>query len=227
MKCATATTVFVVRQAHILDRACCDGAYPGRNPRAVSFARVQDEAGVTVKCGTNANEDVTMQIRENLWLPIAFAAVVSAATPMSSLRDLPHSLQQMNFKLVAFDMPHGITEHSISGVIQLTVAYFPVLHALVVVGAFGAYLAATRTFGLRGFLYGLATGLLGLSFGFAGVIALLISSTLHVPQPIFYYVVLRLPTFFGLVLPLWIAHYKVRLKDARDKSVRNLSSKLA
>src|SRR5258708_33387286 len=99
------------------------------------------------------------------WLPIAFAAVVSEATPMSSLRYLRESLQQMNSKLLAFDMPHGITEHSLSGVIELTGAYFPVLQALVVVGAFGAYLAVTRTFSLRGFLCGLPSGLLVLSFG--------------------------------------------------------------
>ena len=146
----------------------------------------------------------------NLWLPIAFAAIVSEATPMSSLRYLRESLQQMNSKLLVFDIPHGITEHSISGVIELTVAYFPVLHALVLVGAFGAYLAVTRTFSLRGFLWGLPTALLVLSFGYAGVIALLIFSTLHLPQPIFYYVVFRLPMFLGLLLALWIARYKVR-----------------
>ena len=111
----------------------------------------------------------------------------------------------MNSKLMALNMPPGITEHSISGVIELTAAYFPVLQALVVVGAFGAYLALTRTFRLRGFLWGLPAGLFVLSFGCAGVIALLIFSTVHLPQPIFYYVVLRLPMFLGLVLPLWIA----------------------
>src|SRR6266404_1434846 len=95
---------------------------------------------------------------KNILLCAAFAAVVSEATPMSSLRYLPESLQQMNSKLLAFDMPHGITEHSISGVIELTAAYFPVLQALVVVGAFGAYLAVTRTFSLRGFLCGVAHG---------------------------------------------------------------------
>jgi hypothetical protein len=160
----------------------------------------------------------------NLWLPIAFAAVVSEATPMYSLRELPESLQQMNSKLLAFDMPHGITERSISGVIELTGAYFPVVQALVVVGAFGAYLAVTRTFSLRGFLWGLPTVLLVFSFGFAGVIALSIFSISHLPQPIFYYAILRLPMFLGLVLALWIARYKVRLKNARAQRVRNLSS---
>src|SRR5258706_2621910 len=163
----------------------------------------------------------------NLWLPIALAAIVSEATPMSSLRYLRESLQQMNFKLLAFDMPHGITQHSISGSIELTVAYFPVLQALVVVGAFGAYLAVTRPFSLRGFLCGLPTGLLVLSFGYAGVIALLIFSTLHLPQPILYYVVLRLPMFLGLVAAFWIAQYKVQLKNGRVQRVRNLSSTLA
>ena len=58
-------------------------------------------------------------------LPIAFAATVTAATPMSPLRELPESLQQMTFKLLGF----GIAERSISGVIELTIAYFPVLPA--------------------------------------------------------------------------------------------------
>jgi hypothetical protein len=160
----------------------------------------------------------------NLWLPIAFAAVVSEATPMSSFRELHESLQQLNSKLLAFDMPHGITEHSISGVIELTAAYFPVLQALVLVGAFGAYLAVTKRFSLRGFLFGLPMALLASSFGYAGLIAFLIFSTLHLPQPIFYFVVLRLPMFLGLVLALCIA---LRLTNGRVQAVRNLSSKLA
>src|SRR5882762_3054279 len=164
---------------------------------------------------------------KNTLLCAAFAAVVSETTLMSELRYLPESLQQMNSKLLAFDIPHGITERSISGVIEFTGAYFPVLNTLVVVGAFVAYLAVTRTFSLRGFLWGLPTGLLVLSFGFAGMIALLIFSTSHLPEPIFYYVILRSPMFLGLVLALWIAQYKVRLKNVGDKSVRNLSSELA
>lgn len=143
---------------------------------------------------------------------------------MSSLRHLRESLQQMNSKLLAFDMPHGITERSISGVIELTAAYFPVVQALVLVGAFSAYLVVTKSFSLRRFLFGLPTALLVLSFGYAGVIAFLIFSTLHLPQPIFYFVVLRLPMFLGLVLALWI---ELRLKTARVQAVRNLSSKLA
>jgi len=162
----------------------------------------------------------------SLWLPIAFATVVSEATPMSSLRYLRESLQQMNSKLLAFDIPHGITQRSISGVIEFTGAYFPVLPALVVVCAFGAYLALTRTFSLRGFLCGLPTILVVLSVGFAGVIALLIFSTSHLPQLIFYYIILRLPMFLALVLALWMAQY-IRLKNARVQRVRNLSSKLA
>src|SRR6266403_1638260 len=162
----------------------------------------------------------------SLWLPIAFAAVASEATPMSSLRYLRESLQQMNSKLLAFDIPHGITQRSISGVIEFTGAYFPVLQALVVVCAFGAYLTLTRTFSLRGFLCGLPTILVVLSVGFAGVIALLIFSTSHLPQLIFYYIILRLPMFLALVLALWMAQY-IRLKNARVQRVRNLSSKLA
>jgi hypothetical protein len=51
----------------------------------------------------------------NRRLPIAFAAVVSEALPMSSLLYLRESLQQMNFKLDGFGMPWGITEHSMRG----------------------------------------------------------------------------------------------------------------
>jgi hypothetical protein len=41
------------------------------------------------------------------------------------------------------------------------------------------------------------------------VISLFVFSTLHFPQPIFYYVVLRLPMFFGLVLALWVANRQI------------------
>jgi hypothetical protein len=146
---------------------------------------------------------------------------------MSSLRELPESLQQINSKLQAFDMPHGITERSIPGVIELTGAYFPALAALVFLGAFAAYLLATRSFSLRGFLWGLPAGLLVLSIGYAGVIAFLIFSALDLPRLIFYYVVLRFPMFFGLVLALWVAQSNMRRKNTGNESARTLSSKLA
>lgn len=157
-----------------------------------------------------------MQLRGNasLWLPIVFAAIVSEATPMSSLLELRESLQQMNFRMDSLHMP----EHSLRGVLVLTGGYFPLFTPLVVLAAFCAYLAVTRSFGLRGFLFGLSTALFALSFGFAGVIAFLIFSPWHPPQPIFYYVVLRLPMFLGLALALWTARYKVRL-NARVQSV--------
>ena len=190
-----------------------------RHPNVKSLGRQASnvEGGCHVEARRNAN----------FWLLIAFAAVVTEAIPISSLRYLPESLQQMNSKLLAFDMPHGVTEHSISGVLELTVAYFPMLQALAVVGAFSAYLAVTRTFHLRGFLYGLPTALLVLTFGYAGVIAFLIFSSVHLLQPIFYYVVLRSPMFLGLALGLWIAQYKMGAKKAGDKAYKNLSSKLA
>jgi hypothetical protein len=92
-----------------------------------------------------------MELRGNVnrWVPIAFAAVVSEAVP-SPLPQLRESLQQMSFNLDSYGLSSGITEHSISGVFALTVAYFPVRDALVVLGAFGAYLAVTGTLTLRG-----------------------------------------------------------------------------
>jgi len=78
---------------------------------------------------------------------------------MSSLRYLPESLQQMNSKLLAFDIPRGITEQfDLPGVIEFTGAYFPVLHTLVVVGAFVAYIAVTRNFQFTGIFVGIAHG---------------------------------------------------------------------
>ena len=154
--------------------------------------------------------------KANLWIPIAFAAVVSEAAP-SPLPQLRESLQQMSSQLDHLGMP----EHSVRGVFALTVAYFPVLQALLVLCAFAAYLAATRTFSLRGFLCGLPTAFLVFSVSFMGVISLLLISTFDLPQPIFYYGVLRPPMFFGLVLALWVAHYQGGLRNT------NLTSKLA
>jgi hypothetical protein len=141
----------------------------------------------------------------NRWLSIAFAALVSEAVPMSSLLYLPESLQQITPTVANFGFPWGITAHSMRGAFALTVGYFPVLTILVVLVAFAAYLAVTRTLTLRGVLCGLPTSLLVLSLGFMGVISLLVFSTLHLPQPIFYYIVLRLPMFLGLALGLWVA----------------------
>jgi hypothetical protein len=66
-------------------------------------------------------------------------------------------------------------------------------------------------------LCGLPAALVVLFLGYMGVISLLVF--LSVPQLIFYYVVLRLPMFLGLVLALWIAQY-VRLKNAKPQRVR-------
>jgi hypothetical protein len=144
------------------------------------------------------------------WLPIAFAALVSEAVPMSSLLYLPESLQQITPTVANFGFPWGITAHSVRGVFALTVAYFPVLAALVVLAAFCAYFAVTRTLTLRGFLCGFPTGLLVFGLGFMAVISLFVFSSLHLPQPIFYYVVLRLPVFLGLALGLWVAQSPIR-----------------
>jgi hypothetical protein len=155
--------------------------------------------------GNNEKSVPMIELRgnaQNLWVPIAFAAAVSEAVPMSSLLHLPESLQQMSSQLLAF----GIKESSIAGVFVLTIAFFPVSETLVVPAAFGAFLGITRSFSLRGFLCGLVATLLVLGLGYAGVMAFLAFSVLHLPQPIFYYVVLRLPIFFALVLALRVAH---------------------
>lgn len=79
-----------------------------------------------------------MELRDaNRWLPIAFAAVVSEAVPMSSLVQLRESLQQIsNWKLGL-----GLREHYVSGLLALTVGYFPVFAPLLLLAAFCAYLA--------------------------------------------------------------------------------------
>jgi hypothetical protein len=68
--------------------------------------------------------------------------------------------------------------------------------------ALSAYLGVTRSFNLRSFLSGLLVALPVVGLGNVGVAFLLV---LHIPYFIFYYVVWRLPLFFGLVLALWVA----------------------
>jgi hypothetical protein len=146
-----------------------------------------------------------MELRANAnrWLPIAFAFFVSEVVPMSSLVELRESLLQIsNWKLGL-----GLPEHYVRGVMALTVGYFPALVPLILLAAFYAYLAVTGTLTLKGLLCGLPTGFFVFSLGFMGVTALFVFSTLHVPQPIFYYLILRLPLFFALVLALRIAHH--------------------
>jgi hypothetical protein len=68
--------------------------------------------------------------------------------------------------------------------------------------ALSAYLVATRSFSLRGFLNGLSVALLVLSVGNIGVTFL---GVMQLPAVLFYYVVWRLPLFFGLVLAMCVA----------------------
>ena len=137
----------------------------------------------------------------NHWLSIAFAAVVSEAVPMSSLLHLPESLQQMRPKFSAY----GIDQHSFAGIFALSVGFFQFTDALVFLAAFVAYLAATKGFRLLGFLSGLPAGLLILSLGDLAVMSFLLFWPLPVPHPIFFYVLLRLPLVFSLVLALRVA----------------------
>ena len=138
---------------------------------------------------------------------------------MSSLFALRESVQQMSFKLnslgatweIAPARDAAITAHSAGGVLAFTIAYFPMPVALVLLAAFFAYLVVTKSLTVRGLLFGLPTVFVVFSLSFMAVIALSVFSSLHLPQLIFFYFVLRLPMFFGLVLALWVAHHFSRL----------------
>jgi len=83
-----------------------------------------------------------------------------------------------------------------------SIAFLSAFEAMVLLVALSAYLGATRSFNLRGFLNGLLVALLVLGLGNIGVTFLWV---MQLPPLFFYYVVWRLPLFFGLVLSMWVA----------------------
>jgi hypothetical protein len=91
------------------------------------------------------------------------------------------------------------------------IGFFTLLDAVALVAALCVYLGVTRSFNLRRFLKGLLEALLVLSLGNT------VLPFLWAMQPsrfFFYYVVWRLPLFFGLVLAIWAARPSTATAEA-------------
>ena len=134
------------------------------------------------------------------WLAIIFAAVVSEAVPY---RQIWYSSK---FQSV---LEWEVRELPTSHLLVYLYAFFPVLEALVLLVAFGAYLGAMRSLNLRGFLKGLLAAVLLFAITFSAVIPLLTFVMplllILLPRLFFYYVVWRLPLFISLVVGIFVA----------------------
>ena len=126
------------------------------------------------------------------WITIMFAGVISGAVPW---KQIWHSSQFQSLVVWGISLPWPAS-------LFFSIAFLSAFEAMVLLVALSAYLGATRSFNLRGFLNGLLVALLVLSLGNIGVTFLWV---MQLPPLFFYYVVWRLPLFFGLVLSMWVA----------------------
>jgi hypothetical protein len=130
------------------------------------------------------------------WVMLMFAAIVSSALPWK------HIWHSSDFQFV---IVWG-TRLPWPASFFFSVAFLSVFEAVVLLVAVSVYLRAIRSFNLRSFSKGPSIALLILIFGNIGVMSL---SVTQLSPLLFYYVVWRLPLFFGLVLAMWVARPSV------------------
>jgi hypothetical protein len=135
------------------------------------------------------------------WLTIMFAVVVSGGVPWSQIW---HN-SEFHFLVVwGFGLPWPVS-------LFFSIAFLSAFEAVILLVALSVYLVATRSFNLRSFLKGLLVALLVLGLGNIGVTVLWV---LQLPHLLFYYVIWRLPLFFGLVAAVWVARPSVVRAEA-------------
>lgn len=139
------------------------------------------------------------------WIAILFAVIVSTAFPY---KQIWHSseFERVFGWLITFPWPWSMF---------FGIAFWSVFEAGILFVAFAAYLGATRRLSPRNFSKGSLAALVALALGNLGVNALLV---LHPSHFIFYYVIWRLPLFFGLVLAMWMARSRTARPEATVRS---------
>jgi hypothetical protein len=126
------------------------------------------------------------------WITIMFAVVVSDALPWKQIWHISE-FQSLLVWGIRLAWPASLI---------FSIAFLSAFEAVVLLVALSAYLGATRSFNLHSFLKGLLVGPFVLSLG---NIVVTFVWVLQVPPLFFYYVIWRLPLFFGLVLAMWVA----------------------
>jgi hypothetical protein len=135
------------------------------------------------------------------WIAILFAVVVSGTFPY---KQIWHSSEfERVFRWgIRFPWPWSMF---------FGIALLSVFESVILFVAFAAYLGATRRWSLPNFSKGSVAALIMLTLGNLGV------NVLWVVVPsrfIFYYVIWRLPLFFGLVLAIWLARTRTARPEA-------------
>lgn len=134
------------------------------------------------------------------WVAILFAVFVSGAFPY---KQIWHSseFEHVFGWVIRFPWPWSTF---------FGIAFWSAFETAILLVAFAAYLGVTRRLNLSSFSKGFLAAFLALALGNLGVTVLWVEQ----PSPaLFYYVIWRLPLFFGLVLSMWVTRSRtVRLK---------------
>jgi hypothetical protein len=126
------------------------------------------------------------------WASVVFALVVCGTIPWKQLF-LNAGFQSFLFSGIQLSWPASF----LVGIIIISA-----FQGAILLAALSVYVVSTNSFHPRGVLIALCSGLLVLALGNTAVT---ISQVLPWPRLFFYYVIWRLPLFFGLILSMWVA----------------------
>lgn len=136
------------------------------------------------------------------WVVVVFPLVVCGTVPWNQLF---HNARFQSFLMVGIKLRWPAS--FLAGV-----AVMSAFQAAILLVALASYVLATKSFHSRSFLTALGPGLLVLVLGNSAV---MISPVLPLPRLFFYYYVLwRLPLFFGLVVSMRVARANAGRSDA-------------
>lgn len=140
------------------------------------------------------------------WVSVVFALVVCGSVPWDQLF---HNARFRSF------LSSGI-QLSWPASFLAGVAIMSAFQGAILLVALGIYVVGIKSFHLRGFLVALCPALLVLVLGNTAVTMsqVLPWPVLPWPRLFFYYVLWRLPLFFGLVLSMWVARANAARTDA-------------
>ena len=125
------------------------------------------------------------------WIVVVFPLVVCATVPWIQLF---HNVRFLSFLMVGIQLRWPVS-------FLVGIAVMSAFQAAILLVALASYVLASKSFHSRSFLIAFSVALLVLVLGNAGVA---ISQLIPLPRLLFYYVLWRLPLFFGLVLSMWM-----------------------
>lgn len=126
------------------------------------------------------------------WVIVVFALIVSGTVPWNQLF---HNARFQSFLMVGIQLRWPVS-------LLVGIAVMSAFQAAILLVALASYVLASKSFHSRSFLIAFSVALFVLVLGNAGVT---VSYLVPLPRLVFYFVLWRLPLFFGLVLSMWMA----------------------